>query len=155
MKIKRPSFDEYFIQIAELVSIRSSCLSRRVGAILVRDNKILSAGYNGAPSGIQHCDKAGCLRAKLKIESGKNHELCRGLHAEQNTLLQAALHGINVKGSTLYTTTYPCIICAKMLINAGIKDVRYLNEYPDTMSKRFFKEAGIIVKRVDWGTKCH
>ena len=122
-KINRPNWDEYFLKIANLVSERSTCLRRGVGAILVKDKKILATGYNGAPVNIAHCDKAGCVRAKLNIPSGERHELCRGLHAEQNALLQAALHGVSVKNAILYSTIQPCLICAKMLINAGISDI--------------------------------
>ena len=145
-KKKRPEWNEYFISIAKLVSERSTCLRRKVGAILVRDKKILATGYNGAPSGIIHCDKAGCVRLRLKIPSGKRHELCRGLHAEQNALLQAALHGTSVKGAILYSTVQPCIICAKMLINAGIKEIVIAGEYPDKMAAALLKEAKVKLK---------
>ena len=145
-KARRPEWDEYFLKIAGLVSERSTCLRRRVGAILVKDKKILATGYNGAPVNITHCDKAGCIRLKLDVPSGKRHELCRGLHAEQNALLQAALHGISVKDATLYSTIEPCIICAKMLINSGIKDVVTLGKYPDKMGRGFLKEAKVKVK---------
>ena len=147
-KNKRPSWDEYFLSIANLVSKRSTCLRRSVGALLVKDKRILATGYNGAPSNIEHCAKAGCLREKLRIPSGQRHELCRGLHAEQNALLQAALHGISAEGSRIYITTQPCIICAKMLINAGIKEVVIAGHYPDKMAKDFLKEAGIKVRIV-------
>ncbi len=145
-KLKRPNWDEYFLKIAKLVSERSTCLRRRVGAILVKSKKILATGYNGAPTGIIHCDKAGCIRLKLNVPSGKRHELCRGLHAEQNSLLQAALHGISVKDAILYSTIQPCIICAKMLINAGIKEIVTSGKYPDKMAAKFLKEAGVKVK---------
>jgi len=143
---KRPSWDEYFISIARLVSTRSTCLRRKVGAILVRDKKILATGYNGAPQNVEHCEKTGCLRDKLKVPSGERHELCRGLHGEQNALLQAALHGISVKDSVLYSTTQPCIICAKMLINAGIREIVIAGNYPDKMSRDLLKEAGVRVR---------
>ena len=120
---KRPDWDTYFMQIAHIVAQRSTCLRRKVGAVIVKDKRILTTGYNGAPSGITHCEVTGCLREKLNVPSGQRHELCRGLHAEQNALLQAALHGISLKGATLYCTNQPCIICAKMLINAGIKEI--------------------------------
>jgi len=142
----RPSWDEYFLSIAKLVSKRSTCLRRSVGAILVKDKRILATGYNGAPSNIRHCEITGCLREKLRIPSGEHHELCRGLHAEQNALLQAALHGISAKNSKIYITTQPCIICAKMLINAGIKEVVIAGHYPDKMAKDFLKEAGIKMR---------
>lgn len=146
MKTKRPSWDEYFISIARLVSTRSTCLRRKVGSILVRDKKILATGYNGAPSNIEHCEKTGCLREKMNIRSGERHELCRGLHAEQNALLQAALHGSGVKDAIIYSTTQPCVICAKMLINAGIKEIVITGEYPDKMSRALLKEAGIKIR---------
>jgi dCMP deaminase len=145
-KVKRPSWDEYFISIAGLVSTRSTCLRRKVGAVLIRDKKILATGYNGAPSNIKHCEKTGCLREKLRIPSGERHELCRGLHAEQNAILQAALHGVTVKDATLYSTTQPCIICAKMLINAGIKEIVIAGHYPDKMSREILKEAGVKIR---------
>lgn len=146
MKIDRPTWDEYFISIAKLVSTRSTCLRRKVGAILVKDKKILTTGYNGVPSNIEHCEKTGCLRERLKVPSGERHELCRGLHGEQNALLQAALHGVSVKDAMLYSTTHPCIICAKMIINAGINEVVIAGGYPDKMSRDLLKEAGIRIR---------
>ncbi len=146
MKINRPTWDEYFISIAKLVSTRSTCLRRKVGAILVKDKKILTTGYNGAPSNIKHCEKTGCLRQRLKVPSGERHELCRGLHSEQNALLQAALHGVSVKDAILYSTTHPCIICAKMVINAGIKEVVIAGGYPDKMSRDLLKEASVKIR---------
>ena len=147
MKTKtRPGWNEYFLSIADLVSKRSTCLRRRVGAVLVKDKRILATGYNGAPSNIRHCDITGCLRERLKVPSGERHELCRGLHAEQNALLQAALHGVSTEGAKVYATTQPCIICAKMLINAGIKELIISAPYPDKMAKEFLKEAGIKVR---------
>ena len=145
-KTKRPTWDEYFLEIAELVCKRSTCLRRRVGAIIVKDKRILATGYNGAPRGLPHCSETGCLRDKLKVPPGERHELCRGLHAEQNALLQASLHGISVKDSVLYCTTQPCIICAKMLINAGIKEIIITTGYPDKMSMDFFSQAGVLVR---------
>jgi len=146
---KRPSWDEYFLNIAELVSTRSTCLRRRVGAVLVRDKKILATGYNGAPSKIRHCSSVGCLREKLKVPSGERHELCRGLHAEQNAFLQAALHGTSLKGASLYSTTQPCIICAKMVINTGIADIVIKGDYPDRMSKNLLREAKVRVRVIE------
>lgn len=145
-KRQRPAWDEYFLEVAQLVSKRATCLRRRVGALLVKDKKILATGYNGAPSGLGHCLDIGCLREKLKIPSGERHELCRGLHAEQNVILQAALYGVSTKDSTLYITNQPCIICAKMLINAGIKEIVTCGDYPDKMAKDFLKEAGIKIR---------
>ncbi len=145
---KRPSWDEYFLEVACLVSKRSTCLRRRVGAVLVKDKKILATGYNGAPSGVSHCIKTGCLREKLKIPSGQRHELCRALHAEQNALIQASLHGISVKGATLYATTQPCVICAKMLINAGIKEIVMVQGYPDKLAMDFLKQAKVKIRKI-------
>jgi len=145
---KRPSWEEYFLEMAGLVAKRSTCLRRSVGAVLVKDKRILATGYNGAPSGLKHCIEVGCLRRKLNIPSGERHELCRALHAEQNALIQASLYGISVKGSSLYSTCQPCVICAKMLINAGIKEVIISKGYPDKLAMNFFKAARIKVKRV-------
>lgn len=141
----RPSWDEYFLSIARLVAGRSTCLRNKVGAVLVKDKRILTTGYNGAPSGLDHCLDIGCLREKLGIPSGERHELCRGLHAEQNVIIQAAYHGISVKGAALYCTHHPCVICTKMLINAGIKTIYYEVGYPDTLSEQMLKEAKIAV----------
>ena len=142
----RPEWDEYFLSIAKFISERSTCLRRKVGAILVKDKRILATGYNGAPIGIRHCIETGCLREKLDIPPGQRHELCRGLHAEQNALLQAALHGVSVKGAKMYATNQPCIICTKMLINAGIKEIIIMEGYPDEMAGNFLKEAGVKLK---------
>jgi len=147
--MKRPSWDEYFMKAANLVSSRSTCLRRKVGAVLVKDKRILATGYNGAPTGIVHCEVTGCLREKLHVPSGKRHELCRGLHAEQNVILQAALYGISVNGSTIYITNAPCSICAKMIINAGIKEVIYADSYPDEMAQDFLKAANIKMMKMD------
>jgi len=148
LKHKRPSWDEYFLEMAKLVSKRSTCLRRSVGAVLVRDKRILATGYNGAPSGLKHCIEIGCIRRKLKIPSGERHELCRALHAEQNALIQSSLHGISVKDATLYSTTQPCVICAKMLINAGIKEVVITHGYPDKMAMDLLKQAKIKVRKI-------
>jgi dCMP deaminase len=142
---KRPDWDHYFMQIAKVVASRSTCLRRHVGALLVIDKRILSTGYNGAPTGLKHCAEVGCLREKLKVPSGERHELCRGLHAEQNAIIQAAIHGVAIKGATLYCTHYPCSVCAKMLINAGIKKIFLAENYPDKLAKEIFKEAGIDI----------
>lgn len=147
IKHSRPSWDEYFLEMADLVSRRATCLRRKVGAVIVKNKRILATGYNGAPSGLEHCLDIGCLREKLKIPSGQRHELCRGLHAEQNALIQASLYGISVKDSTLYATNQPCVICAKMLINAGIKEIVVLDGYPDELAQQFLKEANITVRR--------
>ena len=144
---RRPSWDDYFLGIADLISKRSTCLRRSVGTVLVKDKRILATGYNGAPSKISHCEVTGCIREKLKVSSGKRHELCRGLHGEQNAFLQAALHGTSLKGASLYSTTQPCIICAKMIINAGIKEIIIKGDYPDKMSKDLLREAKIKIRR--------
>ena len=141
----RPSWDQYFMDITRLVATRSTCRRRQVGAILVKDRNILATGYNGVPSGISHCDAAGCLRERLKVPSGERHELCRGLHAEQNAIIQAARHGVNIDTSTLYCTTMPCIICTKMLINAGITRVVYGEGYADDLAREMISETGIKV----------
>lgn len=147
-KESRPSWEEYFMQITHLVASRATCIRRKVGAILVKDKRILSTGYNGAPKNLAHCSQVGCLRNKLKIPSGQRQEICRGLHAEQNAIIQAALYGINIKGATLYCTIQPCITCSKMLINAGIKKVIFQGEYPDPLAREMLKEAGIeLIKR--------
>jgi len=145
---KRPDWDTYFMQIAHIVAQRSTCLRRKVGAVIVKDKRILTTGYNGAPSGITHCEVTGCLREKLNVPSGQRHELCRGLHAEQNALLQAALHGISLKGATLYCTNQPCIICAKMLINAGIKEIVIGDGYPDELSIKMLEEAKVKLRKL-------
>lgn len=143
----RPSWDDYFMDIAGLIARRSTCLRRSVGAVLVRDRRILATGYNGAPSGLQHCLDRGCLREQLRIPSGERHELCRGLHAEQNAVIQAALHGVSVKGACLYCTNHPCVICIKMLINAGIVKIVFREGYLDQMAKDMSVEAGIEVEQ--------
>lgn len=147
-KKARPSWDEYFLEVAHLVARRATCLRRSVGAVLVKDKKILATGYNGAPTGLGHCLDIGCLREKLKIPSGERHELCRGLHAEQNVIIQAASYGVSTKASTLYITNQPCIICAKMLINAGVKEIITSGDYPDKLARQFLKEAKIKVRKL-------
>jgi dCMP deaminase len=148
-KIIRPTWDEYFMKTAYLVSERSSCLRRSVGAVLVKDKQILATGYNGAPTNIAHCEETGCLREKLGVPSGQRHEICRGLHAEQNVILQAARHGVSVKSSTLYITNAPCSICAKMIINAGINEVVIAEHYPDKMAIGFLKEAKVKLRKIN------
>ena len=145
---QRPSWDEYFMGITELVAQRSTCLRRRVGAILVRDKRIIATGYNGAPSNIKHCLEVGCLREQKGIPSGERHELCRGLHAEQNAIIQAALHGFSVAGATLYCTNLPCSICAKMLINIQVERVYYKEGYPDELTSLLMGEAGIPLFKI-------
>ena len=135
------------MEITHLVARRSTCIRRKVGAVLVKGRNILATGYNGAPSGVGHCLDVGCLRERLAVVSGERHELCRGLHAEQNAIIQAAKHGTNINGSTIYSTTMPCIICAKMLINAGIERIVYEDGYPDQLAEEMIAEAGIEVLR--------
>ena len=141
----RPSWDEYFLRIAAEVSKRSTCLRRQVGAILVLEKYILATGYNGSPSGIPHCADVGCLRDQMQVPSGERHELCRGLHAEQNAILQAAKHGTRIDGATLYATHHPCSLCAKMLINAGIRRIVIREDYPDQLGKDLLATAGIPI----------
>ena len=141
--MSRPTWDEYFMEITELVSKRSTCLRRKVGAVIVQDKRILTTGYNGAPRGLTHCLEIGCLRETKKVASGERQELCRGLHAEQNAIVQAALHGLSIKGSVLYCTTQPCVTCAKMIINSGIKKIIFKEKYPDELARKMLKEAGI------------
>lgn len=133
--------------ITDMVGKRSTCLRRHVGAILVKNRRILATGYNGAPAGIRHCEETGCIRRDSGVPSGQRHELCRGLHAEQNAIIQAAYHGVSISGSTLYCTNKPCIICSKMLINAGIKKIIYGEGYEDPLADEMLTEAGIKVER--------
>ena len=136
------------MSIAQLVATRSTCLRRKVGAVLVKDRRILATGYNGAPIGIRHCEDVGCLREQLQVKPGERHELCRGLHAEQNVIIQAAYHGVTTKGTTLYSTHLPCSICSKMLINAGVEKIFFLDGYPDTLAAEMLKEANIETMRL-------
>ncbi len=145
----RPSWDDYFMKIAEEVATRSTCLRRQVGAVVVKDRRILATGYNGAPQGIQHCGEVGCLRDEKSVPSGERHELCRGLHAEQNAVIQAALHGVPIAGSTLYSTHKPCSLCAKILINAGVTQILYLDGYADKLADELLGEAGVEVRRLE------
>ncbi len=141
----RPDADEYFLKIASVVAERATCLRHHVGAVAVRDKHILTTGYNGAPSGLKDCLELGCLRDEMKIPSGERHEICRGIHAEQNVIIQAALHGISLEGSTIYCTHTPCVLCAKMLVNAKIKRFVSFGQYNDNTFTDMFKEAGIEV----------
>ncbi len=140
---ERPSWDEYFMTIAKEVATRSTCLRRHVGAILVKDRRILATGYNGAPKNIEHCAVTGCVRERDNIPSGERHEICRALHAEQNALLQAATYGVQIEGATLYCTTQPCVMCAKMLINVGVEKIYVLESYPDPLALNLLAEAKI------------
>jgi len=137
--------------IADLVAQRSTCIRRQVGAVIVKDKNILATGYNGAPRGLAHCAEVGCLRARFKVPSGEKHELCRGLHAEQNAIIQAAYHGVGISGATVYTATYPCVICAKMIINAGIVRIVYREPYDDHLSEQLLSEAGVVVEHYTVG----
>ncbi|MCR5135104.1 MAG: cytidine/deoxycytidylate deaminase family protein [Clostridiales bacterium] len=144
--VKRPSWDEYFMQMAELTAQRSTCLRRHVGAVIVQDKHVVATGYNGAPKGVAHCEElGGCLREKMGIPSGERHELCRALHAEQNAIIQAATLAQSIEGASIYITHQPCIICAKMIINAGIKRIVVKEGYPDEMSVRMLDEAGLKI----------
>lgn len=147
----RPAWAQYFMEIAHVVKKRSTCLSRQIGAVIVKDNHIITTGYNGAPSGMKHCLDSGCIRREMGVPSGERHELCKAVHAEQNAIIQAAKLGLSVDGGTLYCTTAPCAICAKMIINAGIKEVIYEGEYPDTLAMEYFNEAMVNVYRYDHG----
>jgi dCMP deaminase len=149
LRTNRPSWKEYFMDIASLVARRSTCRRRRVGAIVVRDKRILATGYNGAPTGLPHCLDIGCLREELGVASAERHELCRGLHAEQNVIIQAAYHGVTIKGAALYCTNLPCSICSKMLINAGICEIIYQEGYADPMAEEMLKAAGVKLARID------
>ena len=147
-KEERPSWDEYFTEIAKLVATRSNCVSRKVGAVITVDNQIIATGYNGAPKGLHHCiDAGGCLRKLNKIPSGTRQEICRAVHAEQNAIISAAVKGVSIKGGTIYTNTYPCSICTRMLINAEIKRIVYDSDYSDPLSKEMLEESGIEVVR--------
>ncbi len=146
-KSRRPGWDEYFLEMAQLVSKRSTCLRRQVGAVAVRDKRILATGYNGAPSGLAHCADVGCIRQKLSIPSGQRQELCRGLHGEQNVIIQAVIHKVDLKGSTLYVTNQPCVTCTKMLISVGVKEIVILDGYPDELARQMLKEAGIKIRK--------
>jgi dCMP deaminase len=146
--MQRPSWDEYFMTIAEQVATRSTCCRRQIGAIIVRDRHILSTGYNGAPAGLPHCLQVGCLREQRGIPSGTQHELCRGVHAEQNAVVQAARHGIALDGATIYTTTQPCVTCVKIIINAGITSIVYRDPYPDDLAQELLAESGVSIRRM-------
>ena len=142
-KITRPDIDEYFLKIASVVSERATCQRHHMGAVAVRDKHILATGYNGAPAGLHDCLELGCLRNELKIPSGTRHEICRGIHAEQNVIIQAALHGVSIKGATIYCTHTPCVLCAKMLVNAQITRFISFGKYADDEFIQLFREAGI------------
>lgn len=145
----RPDWDHYFMEMAEVVAKRSTCLRRQVGAVLVKDRRILASGYNGAPTGMDHCAVTGCLRQQMNIPPGQQHEMCRGLHAEQNAIIQAAFHGTSIQDSLIYVTHQPCVICAKMMINAGVKTIIIKGTYPDALAKSMLADAGITLKLLE------
>jgi dCMP deaminase len=142
----RPNIDEYFLKIASVVAERSTCRRHHVGAVAAREKHILATGYNGAAAGLKDCLELGCLRDELNIPSGTRHEICRGIHAEQNVIIQASLHGVSLEGSTIYCTHTPCILCAKMLVNARIKKFVSFHKYSDNEFVSLFHEAGIQVE---------
>ena len=144
-RLTRPDTDQYFLKIASVVAERSTCRRHHIGAVAVKDKHILTTGYNGAPSGLKDCLELGCLRDEMNIPSGERHEICRGIHAEQNVIIQAALHGVSLEGSTIYCTHTPCVLCAKMLVNAKIKRFVSFGEYSDDTFTGLFREAGIEV----------
>ncbi len=146
--MNRPDNDTYFMRMAELVSTRSTCLRRQVGAVVVKEKRVLSTGYNGAPKGLKHCEEVGCVREQNQVESGTRHELCRGVHAEQNAVIQAAYFGVSIKDASIYTTNFPCVLCAKIIINAGIREVVFKDEYVDALSHSILNESGVTVRRV-------
>lgn len=149
----RPDWDQYFMDIARVVASRSTCLRRSVGALIVKDTRILASGYNGAPAGLRHCLETGCLREERGVPAGERHELCRGLHAEQNALIQAAVYGIAIQGAVYYVTHQPCALCAKIMINAGIRKVVFQGDYPDPLALKLFEEAEVVLVRFG-GSSC-
>jgi len=150
---KRPTVDEYFSAMAELVSTRSTCIRRQIGAVIVQNNHVISTGYNGAPKDMPHCIEIGCLRDELGIPSGKQHEICRGVHSEQNAIIQCAIHGESTKNGTIYVTGFPCKICAKMIINSMIKRVVLSGHYSDTEGIDLLKQAGVEVVNMEKSAK--
>ncbi|MEW6555008.1 MAG: cytidine/deoxycytidylate deaminase family protein [Actinomycetota bacterium] len=145
----RPSWERYFMSIARQVAMRSTCLRRQVGCIVVLEKRIVSTGYNGAPSGLPHCEEVGCVRETRGVASGERHELCRGLHAEQNAIIQAAMHGTAVRGGSVFCTHKPCILCTKMLINAGVERVYYREGYEDEMADEMAREADLLLVHLE------
>ena len=136
------------MEMAVLASQRSTCLRRKVGAVLVKDSHVLSTGYNGAPKGLDHCEVTGCVREQRKVPSGERHELCRGVHAEQNAIIQAAVFGVSVSGARMYITNHPCSVCAKMMLNAGISEVIYKGDYHDELAVKLLEEGNITIRRL-------
>lgn len=147
--MNRPSWDEYFMEMAELTAKRSTCMRRSVGAVIVKDNRAVATGYNGAPKGIAHCEnRGGCIRQQMNVPSGQRHELCMALHAEQNAIIQAAAMGNSIEGGTIYITHQPCAICAKMIINSGIKRIVIKEGYPDELAAPILAEAGLEIEKI-------
>jgi len=146
---ERPTYDEYFMSMAFLAATRSTCLRRKVGAVLVKNKHVLATGYNGPPKGMKHCDETGCLREELGIPSGERHEICRGLHAEQNAIIQAAVFGISIDESVIYVTDTPCVVCAKMLINSGVKEIIYGGDYPDDLARQMIDESNLSIRQFE------
>ena len=149
MQNERPTWDQYFMRMAFLAASRSNCTRRKVGAVIVKDKNVLATGYNGPPSGTVHCDVVGCIRDELNVPSGERHELCRGLHAEQNAIIQAAVHGVSIKDAVIYVTTHPCVVCSKMLMNAQIREIIYAQGYPDELSELMLLESDIKKRRFE------
>jgi dCMP deaminase len=147
--MSRPDNDTYFMRMADLVATRSTCLRRQVGAVIMKEKRVLTTGYNGAPKGLKHCAEVGCVRTQNNIESGTRHELCRGVHAEQNAVIQAAYFGASIKDASIYTTNFPCVMCAKILVNAGIIEVIYKDDYVDPLSKDIMNESKVVVRRYE------
>ena len=147
--MSRPDNDTYFMRMADLVATRSTCLRRQVGAVIMKEKRVLTTGYNGAPKGLKHCAEVGCIRTQNNIESGTRHELCRGVHAEQNAVIQAAYFGASIKDASIYTTNFPCVMCAKILVNAGIIEVIYKDDYVDPLSKDIMNESKVVVRRYE------
>lgn len=146
---ERPNWHQYFMEMSFLAGSRSTCLRRKVGAIIVKDNQIIATGYNGSPKHVPHCAETGCLREQLNVPSGQRHELCRGVHAEQNAIIQAAINGSSLRGATLYCTNQPCVICSKMLINSEIKIIYIAEPYEDELAQSMLREAGVEMNLVD------
>jgi len=145
----RPHWNRYFMEFAKVASTRSTCMRRKVGAVIVKNNMVISTGYNGAPRGITHCDVAGCVRAEMQVPSGERHELCRGVHAEQNAIIQAARYGVCIDSADLYCTTRPCVICMKMIVNANIGRVYYCEGYTDKNARAIADESTVYMIRLE------
>jgi len=146
-QLGRPSWDRYFMRLAYMAASRANCTRRKVGAVIVKDKNIIATGYNGPPSGLANCDVVGCIRDDLNVPSGERHELCRGLHAEQNAIIQAAMHGTSIIGSTIYVTTHPCVVCSKMIINGKIEEIVYAEGYPDELAELMLREANLKTRK--------